>query len=103
VRLKVSTNGPVEDLFDKLDDTGVNLIVIGQPAASAGGPDGEDGLRIHTVAADPANDAELARAGIPQPSFYLVRPDGHVGLCGVRVDSAAIRRYLSERLRVGSR
>ncbi len=103
VRLKFSANGPVEDLFGKLDDTGVNLIVIGQPAASAGGLEGEGSLRIHTVAADPANDAELARAGIPQPSFYLVRPDGHVGLCGVHVDSAAIRRYLSGRLRVGSR
>jgi hypothetical protein len=103
VRLKFSADAPVEDVFGKLDDTGVNLIVIGQPVASAGGLDREGSLRIHTVAADPANDAELAPAGIPQPSFYLVRPEGHVGLCGVRVDSAAIRRYLCERLRFGSR
>ena len=77
--------------------------MVGQPAPSGGDLEGEGSLHIHTVAANPANDAELARAGIPQPSFYLVRPDGHIGLCGVRVDFAAIRRYLAERLRIGSR
>ena len=56
-------------------------------------------VRVHAIPADPANDAELARAGIPQPSFYLVRPDGHVGLCGGRFDADAVRRYLSEALR----
>ena len=48
--------------------------------------------------ADPANDAELARAHIPQPSFYLLRPDGHVGLCGARLEPGAVTRYLSDRL-----
>ena len=43
-------------------------------------------------------DAEaLARAGIPQPSFFLLRPDGHVGLAGTRLDADGIRRYLAER------
>jgi hypothetical protein len=40
----------------------------------------------------------LARAQIPRPSFYLLRPDGHVGLCGARLDAAELQRYLSERL-----
>ena len=40
---------------------------------------------------------ELARANIGQPSFYLLRPDGHVGLCGPGFDAAAIRQYLAER------
>ena len=46
----------------------------------------------------PINDAELARVHIPQPSFYLLRPDGHVGLCGTRLEPGAVTRYLSERL-----
>ena len=32
LRLKFQANGPVEDLFQKLDDTRFNLIVIGQPS-----------------------------------------------------------------------
>src|SRR6266705_1933066 len=34
LRLKLRSNGAVEDLFQKLDDTRYNLIVIGQPAPS---------------------------------------------------------------------
>jgi len=55
-------------------------------------------VRVHAIAADPANDPVLAQAGISQPSFYLVRPDGYVGLCGSRFDAEAVRRYLSENL-----
>ena len=43
-----------------------------------------------------SNDRELARAKIPSPSFFLLRPDGHVGLCGARLDGMALTRYLSE-------
>jgi 2-polyprenyl-6-methoxyphenol hydroxylase-like FAD-dependent oxidoreductase len=102
LRLKFSENGPVEDLFWKLDDTRFSLIVIGQPAPSEGAVDLGDLLRVHTVPTNPVNETELARAEIPQPSFYLLRPDGHVGLCGGRLDSAAIARYISERLRIAN-
>ena len=54
--------------------------------------------RVHAIPADPSNAAELARARIPDPSFYLLRPDGHVGLCGARLEPAALQRYLSQRL-----
>ena len=57
-----------------------------------------DLLRVHAIPANPDNEQELARAGIPRPSFYLLRPDGHIGLCGVRLDAAAIRHYIAERL-----
>ena len=33
LRLKLQPNGPIENLFAKLDDTRFNLIVIGQPSA----------------------------------------------------------------------
>ena len=103
MHLKLRTNGPVEDLFQKLDDTQLNLIVIGQPSRPEDLPGLGDLLCIHVIPADPVNDVELARAQIPQPSFFLVRPDGHVGLCGVRLELSAINRYLSERLRLGVR
>ena len=100
LRLKFRANGPTEDLYGKLDDTRFNLIVIGQAAP----PDvrahlGDLGC-VHEVPSDPDNDRALARARIPRPSFYLLRPDGHVGLAGTRLDAGAVTRYASERLHV---
>lgn len=96
VRLRLAAGGPVEDLFVRLDDTRFTLVVIGQPA-----PPALDGL-LHTlsVPTDPANDRELARVGIPRRAFYLLRPDGHVGLAGIGFDGSALTRYLGERLRI---
>jgi hypothetical protein len=96
LRLKLQADRSVEDLFQKLDDTQFNLIVIGQSAKGA--LDLGDLCRIYTIPADPINDAELARAQIPQPSFYLLRPDGHIGFCGARLEAAAVKRLVSERL-----
>ena len=101
LRLKLRADGPVEDLFEKLDDTRLNLIVVGQPPPPEGALNLGDLPRVHAIPADPVNEAELARAQIPRPSFYLLRPDGHVGLCGVRLEAAAIARYVAERLRLG--
>ncbi|HEX7813382.1 MAG TPA: FAD-dependent oxidoreductase [Burkholderiales bacterium] len=102
LHIRFSKSGPVEDSFQKFDDRAFNLVVIGQPA-----PSGDSGLEelltVHAIPEDPFNDKELARAQIPRPSFYLVRPDGYVGLCGGRVDAAAISRYASERLRTVTR
>jgi 2-polyprenyl-6-methoxyphenol hydroxylase-like FAD-dependent oxidoreductase len=98
LRLKLRPDGPVEDLFETLDDTHFNLIAIGQPSVSDVGFG--DLLRAHVVPDDPANHAELKRKQIPRPSFYLLRPDGHVGLCGARLDAADVRRYVSESLRL---
>src|SRR5256712_630127 len=96
LQLKLRANGPVEDLFQKLDDTRYNLIVIGQPA-----PPGEalglgDLLRTHVIPDNEHNLRELARVRISGPAFYLLRPDGHVGLAGTRVEPDAVTRYLSE-------
>jgi 2-polyprenyl-6-methoxyphenol hydroxylase-like FAD-dependent oxidoreductase len=96
LRLIFRAGGPAEDLVERLDDTRFNLIVIGQP-----GPDDETSgpgslLRIHVVLEDPANDRELARAQIVGPCFYLLRPDGHVGLAGTRLEAGDVTRYLAE-------
>lgn len=98
LRIRLAPNGPAEDLFANLDDTRFNLIVVGQPAPSSAVPELGDLLCILAVPSDPANDCELARAHIPQPSFYLLRPDGHVGLAGTRLDPPQLGRYVREHL-----
>ena len=98
LRLKFRPDGSIEDLFEILDDTRLALIVIGQPAPFREALKLGDLLQIHTIPADPVNDVELARAQIPRPSFYLLRPDGHVGLCGARLEAARVARYVSESL-----
>ena len=96
LRLQLKAGGPVEDLYRKLDDTKFNLIVIGQLLEKA--PDLGGLLNVCGIPSVPGNAAELARLHMPQPSFYLVRPDGHVGLCGTLLDPAAVKRYVSRNL-----
>src|SRR6266513_1271624 len=98
LRLKFAPSGPTEDLFEKLDDTRFHLLLIGQGAPPRGIPELGDLVRIHEVPNDPANERELARAKIPRVSFYLLRPDGHIGLAGTDLQAAAAARYVSERL-----
>lgn len=101
LKLRLRTNGYVEDVFQVLDDTRLNLIVVGQPMPG-GALGGGDLVRVHAVPDDPVNDAAFERAKIPRPAFHLLRPDGHVGLCGTHVDAAAIARYVSDRLHIGN-
>jgi hypothetical protein len=98
LRLRLTSNGPTEDLFARLDDTRFNLIVIGQPSIPADPFELNGLLLTHQVSDDPDNDRELSRAHIPKPSFYLLRPDCHVGLAGIRLEAALLKRYLTERL-----
>lgn len=87
-------------IFQALDDTHFHLLVFGQPAPAdeALGLDGL--LRIHVIPESLHNEAERERVAIPRQSFFLLRPDGHVGLRGTRVDAAAVRRYAESRLRM---
>jgi 2-polyprenyl-6-methoxyphenol hydroxylase-like FAD-dependent oxidoreductase len=96
LRLRFQANGPIEDLFQKLDDTRYNLIVIGQPAPPGEAPGLGDLLRIYLIPDEAHNARELARVRISRPAFYLLRPDGHVGLAGIRPEPTAVTRYLSE-------
>jgi 2-polyprenyl-6-methoxyphenol hydroxylase-like FAD-dependent oxidoreductase len=103
LRLKLSVDRAPDDLYQKLDDTRFTLIVIGQPAPPGGVPGLGDLLRTYLVPDDPANDRELARAQIPRTAFYLLRPDGYVGLAGVQLELDAVNRYLEERLNLAGR
>ena len=103
LRLSMQTGGPAEDLFERLDDRCFNLLLFGQTSFAAGTPNELRGLlQIHVVPSDPGNDAELARARVPSPSFYLLRPDGHIGLCGVRLEAGAVASYFAGLLRAGA-
>jgi 2-polyprenyl-6-methoxyphenol hydroxylase-like FAD-dependent oxidoreductase len=100
--VRLSGDGPVEDLFEKLDDTRFNLIVIGQPAESASASSVAGSLRVHVVPASADNEAALARVHLTGPAFYLLRPDGHVGLAGTRLDWDAVNTYLASNVRVAT-
>jgi hypothetical protein len=96
LHLKMRPNGPVEDLFEALDDTRFNLLVLGQPVPSGNGLADGDLLAIHSIPDDPENTARLRAAHVPSPAFFLLRPDGHVGLAGVRAEAAALAWYLDQ-------
>lgn len=85
-----------EDLFQRLDDTQFNLLAIGQPAPMVERLGLGDLLQVHVVPFEGENVAALRTVSITAPSFYLLRPDGHVGLAGTRVDDAAIQRWFSD-------
>src|SRR5262249_7246083 len=98
LNVKLSSNGPVEDLFDKLDDTRFNLIVIGQEAPQSLPPGIAELVQVLVIPSDAANDRALERSKIPRPSFYLLRPDCYIGLCGTRLEADLVTNYLSERI-----
>jgi hypothetical protein len=102
LRLKLLPDGPAEDLFQRLDDTKFNLVMFGQPAPQTAASGPGDLLRTLAIPSDPSNELELERARIPNPSFYLLRPDGHIGLSGVRLETDTVVRYLTERLTLSS-
>jgi 2-polyprenyl-6-methoxyphenol hydroxylase-like FAD-dependent oxidoreductase len=101
LKLKFTPGGPVQDLFEQLDDTRFNLLLFGQSAPASGLPQQHDGLLvIHVLPADPVNEQALAHAGIPTPSFYLLRPDGHAGFAGARLDVLKLNNYLAQQVKL---
>src|SRR5262249_23892863 len=98
LRLKFSAEGPVEDLYQKLSDLQFHLVLFGQPAAQEGFAGRNQLLQVHAIPRDASNDQELARVQIPQLSFYLIRPDGYVGLCGLNLSASDVEAYLVKNL-----
>jgi hypothetical protein len=93
--LKFEADGAPQDVFERLNDTCFNLILIGQPTPAGGAAPASELLRVHVVPDDPANERALTRLRIRGPAFYLLRPDGHVGLAGTRLEADVVTRYLS--------
>lgn len=97
LRLRLDSDSVIKDLYRELDDTRFNLLLIEQSATSFH-PNAAAWMNTLVVPCDADNRAELARANILGPSFYLLRPDGHVGLCGGECDGAALANYLAKQL-----
>ena len=78
-----------DDLLPQLGDLDFQLLVIGQAAPA--------------ISSALVKTRSISASGnLPSPSFYLLRPDGHVGLCGRQADAAAITRYLRETLKLAA-
>src|SRR5262249_41686491 len=93
--LRLGPDDAIKDLYREMDDTRFKLLLVGQSSAAAAVRD-SDLLQVLAISKD-ANASELARVGIREPAFYLLRPDGHVGLCGAAFDAAAVTKYLADR------
>ena len=94
LRLKFHAQGQREDVFQKLDDTRFNLLLIGQPTPFAASLQLGDVLQVHRIPSDIENDSVLAAASITTPSYYFLRPDGHIGLAGTLFQEADLRQWL---------
>jgi hypothetical protein len=100
LRLRLRSNGPVEDLLRTFSDTHFHLVLIGQPPAPDRANRFGSLLEKHVIPAGAENGKELARAQIPQPSFYLIRPDGYIGLCGKIAQADEIAKYAEKNLQL---
>ncbi len=98
MQLALQPGGGIEDLYAVLDDTRFTLLLFGQDAPVGAVARLGDLLRIHAVSSAAPNDRELARVQVPEPSFYLIRPDGYIALAGVHLDEAELQSYLADRL-----
>jgi 2-polyprenyl-6-methoxyphenol hydroxylase-like FAD-dependent oxidoreductase len=87
----------VGDLLPQLGDLDFQLICFGQSSPGIQNAF----LKISEIPGD-ENRPEFEQAQVPFPSFYLLRPDGHVGLCGRQADAATITRYLRETLKLAA-
>lgn len=93
LQLKFQANGPVEDIFQKMDDMRYNLIVIGLQV-----PEDisqfDSLVNTFQIPDNTHNIQELARVGVSGTAFYLLRPDGHIGLAGSCLETVAVKGYL---------
>ena len=96
LHLRFGADTGARDLFEALDDTRFHLLVMGQPGPSRDQLRGGDLLEIHEIPAHPENLTELARVSISAPAYYLLRPDGHIGLAGTQVDTAEVKRWFEK-------
>ena len=100
LRLRRGPDQPVEDLYCALDDLHFHLVLFGQVALNPGEIGADGWLHVHAIPDHPDNARELERTRITSPSFYLLRPDGHVGLAGTLLEPSVVAHYLSDRLRL---
>ncbi len=89
LQLKFSADDPPDDLFQRIDDTCFNLMIVGQTPVPSTLRKLEL-LQVHEIPTAYGNDQALARMHIPIPSFYLLRPDCYVGLAGRHLSAEVV-------------
>ena len=92
--LRFQAEGAPVDLFRRMDDTRFNLLVIGQPAPDLRAA-WADILKVHTIPSD-VNAHALTAASIDSPSYYLLRPDGHIALAGRVFEEGALVQWFAD-------
>ena len=100
LQLKFSADDPPDDLFQRIDDTCFNLMVVGQTPPFLSTLRKLELLQVHEIPTAYGNDQELARKHIPIPSFYLLRPDCYIGLAGRHLSAEVLSRYFSEYIKL---
>lgn len=98
LRLMLQADGLVVDMFQSLEDTRFHLLLFGQNAPAESALAFGDLLRVHAIPDNAHNQSELERAGIPARSFFLLRPDGYVGLCGKEFQVQNVVAYAKGKL-----
>lgn len=96
LHLVMQAGAPAQDLYAQLPDTQFHLLVFGQHAAPQLSLEWSDLLRVHVLPDLAHNRLACQQAGIPPQAYFLLRPDGHIGLCGREADMTAVHAYLSE-------
>jgi 2-polyprenyl-6-methoxyphenol hydroxylase-like FAD-dependent oxidoreductase len=96
LHLNFRAGGPLEDVFQKMDDTRFTLLVFGQPGPG-GAPAGfRDLIDLHVLPKTPDNDLVMQSLSISGPAYYLIRPDGHVALAGGHYSETDVRLWFAD-------
>ncbi len=84
------------DLYQCFDGLRFPLLLFGQPPPPLSGFERELQPLVFDGAAE--NGRQLEKAGIRSPSFFLLRPDGYIGLAGGRAEPERLREWLVQRI-----
>jgi len=93
--IRPSPDRAARSIFADLDDTRFTLLVRGQSGLPSNTPGRGDLLRTVTIPETGA-DPPLDELHIPNPSFFVIRPDGYIGLSGARLDPQEVARYFDQ-------
>jgi hypothetical protein len=88
------------DLYQSFDGLRFQLLLFGQPSPSLPGFERE--VHSQLIDAGGENGRRLQAAGIPLPSFFLLRPDGYIGLAGLQAEPELLRRWLTRQVGLSS-
>ena len=55
-----------------------------------------DLVHVYAIPRDGDNAKPLAAVSIGDRAFYLLRPDGHIGLAGFDLDVTSVKRWFSD-------